>query len=81
MLAQDILLTLYIIFVKISAEFQRLVAIPLEQKFLAQLNKYSDQLIHIIRAKGGATCEKNSKHHADFRPGIYCMYFTNVHPY
>ncbi|KAI3357906.1 hypothetical protein L3Q82_016287, partial [Scortum barcoo] len=36
---------------EINAEFQRLVALPLEQ---AQLDKYSDQFIHIIQAKGGA---------------------------
>ncbi|KAI3359934.1 hypothetical protein L3Q82_014285 [Scortum barcoo] len=46
--------------IDINAEFQRLVALPLEQTFLAQLDKYSDELIHIIQAKGGATCEKTA---------------------
>ncbi|KAI3375306.1 hypothetical protein L3Q82_021090 [Scortum barcoo] len=45
---------------QINAEFQRLVALPLEQTFLAQLDKYSDQFIHIIQAKGGATREKTA---------------------
>ncbi|KAI3352670.1 hypothetical protein L3Q82_020124 [Scortum barcoo] len=45
---------------EINAEFQRLVALPLEQTFLAQLDKYSDQFIHIIQAKGGATREKTA---------------------
>ncbi|KAI3375435.1 hypothetical protein L3Q82_021918 [Scortum barcoo] len=45
---------------EINAEFQRLVALPLEQTFLAQIDKYSDQLIHIIQAKGGATREKTA---------------------
>ncbi|XP_041840820.1 uncharacterized protein LOC121639564 [Melanotaenia boesemani] len=45
---------------EINAEFQRLVALPLEQTFFAQLDKYSDQLIHVIQAKGGATREKTA---------------------
>lgn len=28
--------------------------------FLAQLNKYSDQLIHVIQAKGGGTRDKTA---------------------
>lgn len=45
---------------QINVEFQRLVALPLEQTFLAQLNNYSDQLIHVIQAKGRATRDKTA---------------------
>ncbi|KAI3361586.1 hypothetical protein L3Q82_013726 [Scortum barcoo] len=51
---------LYLFMFQINAEFLRLVALPLEQTFLAQLDNYSDQLIHIIQAKGGATREKTA---------------------
>ncbi|CAG5950786.1 unnamed protein product [Menidia menidia] len=44
--------------VKINAEFQRLMALPLEQTFLAQLDRHSSQLIKVIQAKGGATRAK-----------------------
>ncbi|KAI3357901.1 hypothetical protein L3Q82_016289 [Scortum barcoo] len=47
---------------EINAEFQRLVALPLEQTFLAQLDKYSDQFIHIIQAKGGAKLYTHTRH-------------------
>ncbi|KAE8287211.1 hypothetical protein D5F01_LYC15180 [Larimichthys crocea] len=44
--------------VKINTEFQRLMAVPLEGKFMAQLDVHSSQLIKVIRAKGGATRQK-----------------------
>lgn len=34
------------------------MAIPLEEKFMAQLDVHSSQLIKVIRAKGGATRQK-----------------------
>uniref|UniRef100_M4A4U3 Uncharacterized protein n=1 Tax=Xiphophorus maculatus TaxID=8083 RepID=M4A4U3_XIPMA len=37
-------------------EFQRLMALPLEQTFLAQLDRHSSQLIKVIQAKGGLQC-------------------------
>uniref|UniRef100_A0A0F8BBY8 Uncharacterized protein n=1 Tax=Larimichthys crocea TaxID=215358 RepID=A0A0F8BBY8_LARCR len=43
---------------KINTEFQRLMAVPLEGKFMAQLDVHSSQLIKVIRAKGGATRQK-----------------------
>ncbi|XP_032429553.1 uncharacterized protein LOC116726778 [Xiphophorus hellerii] len=43
---------------EINAEFQRLMALPLEQTFLAQLDRHSSQLIKVIQAKGGATHAK-----------------------
>ncbi|XP_027900134.1 uncharacterized protein LOC114161178 [Xiphophorus couchianus] len=43
---------------EINAEFQRLIALPLEQTFLAQLDRHSSQLIKVIQAKGGATRTK-----------------------
>ncbi|KAM9752956.1 uncharacterized protein ACNS7B_009248 [Menidia menidia] len=43
---------------EINAEFQRLMALPLEQTFLAQLDRHSSQLIKVIQAKGGATRAK-----------------------
>ncbi|KAK7925196.1 hypothetical protein WMY93_007506 [Mugilogobius chulae] len=45
---------------EINAEFQRLVAFPLEQRFLSQLDKYSSKLMTTIRARGGATREKTA---------------------
>ena len=36
------------------------MAVPLEAKFMAQLDMYSSQLIRIIRAKGGATRQKTA---------------------
>uniref|UniRef100_A0A3B5PS92 PB1 domain-containing protein n=1 Tax=Xiphophorus maculatus TaxID=8083 RepID=A0A3B5PS92_XIPMA len=39
-------------------EFQRLMALPLEQTFLAQLDRHSSQLIKVIQAKGGTTRAK-----------------------
>ncbi|XP_043987061.1 uncharacterized protein LOC122839512 [Gambusia affinis] len=43
---------------EINAEFQRLMALSLEQTFLAQLDRHSSQLIKVIQAKGGATRAK-----------------------
>ncbi|XP_013884485.1 uncharacterized protein LOC106532868 isoform X2 [Austrofundulus limnaeus] len=43
---------------EINAEFQRLVALPLEQTFMAQLDGYSSRLIKVIKAKGGTTRAK-----------------------
>ncbi|XP_066529235.1 uncharacterized protein [Hoplias malabaricus] len=43
---------------EINAEFQRLMALPLEQTFLAQLDRHLSQLIKVIQAKGGATRAK-----------------------
>ncbi|KAE8289517.1 hypothetical protein D5F01_LYC11219 [Larimichthys crocea] len=43
---------------EINTEFQRLMAVPLEGKFMAQLDMHSSQLIKVIRAKGGATRQK-----------------------
>nr|XP_054596629.1 uncharacterized protein LOC129163380 [Nothobranchius furzeri] len=47
-------------FLQINAEFQRLVALPLEQKFFSQLDKYSTKLMTAIRSRGGSTREKIS---------------------
>lgn len=44
--------------VQINAEFLRIAAVPLLTRFLAQLDKYSLQLLKIIRKKGGATKAK-----------------------
>ncbi|XP_032417683.1 uncharacterized protein LOC116719306 [Xiphophorus hellerii] len=41
-----------------NAHGQRLMALPLEQTFLAQLDRHSSQLIKVIQAKGGATRAK-----------------------
>ncbi|KAG7999801.1 hypothetical protein GBF38_000643, partial [Nibea albiflora] len=45
----------------INSEFQRLMAVPLEGKFMAQLDMLSDQVIKVIRARGGATRQKTAK--------------------
>ncbi|KAI4900314.1 hypothetical protein NFI96_028601, partial [Prochilodus magdalenae] len=45
---------------KVNAEFQRLMAVPLEERFMAQLDLHSSQLIRVIRAKGGATHQKTA---------------------
>ncbi|KAI4880743.1 hypothetical protein NFI96_026539, partial [Prochilodus magdalenae] len=39
-------------------EFQRLMAVPLKERFMAQLDLHANQLIRVIRAKGGATHQK-----------------------
>ena len=36
------------------------MAVPLEEKFMAQLDMHSSQLIKVIRAKGGATRQKTA---------------------
>ncbi|MEQ2235768.1 hypothetical protein ILYODFUR_005617 [Ilyodon furcidens] len=43
---------------EIIAEFQRLVALPLEQTFMTQLDSHSSQLIKVVQSKGGATRAK-----------------------
>ncbi|MEQ2283453.1 hypothetical protein AMECASPLE_011338 [Ameca splendens] len=43
---------------EINAEFQRLVALPLEQTFMTQLDSHSSQLIKVVQSKGGATRAK-----------------------
>ncbi|KAK1891669.1 4'-phosphopantetheinyl transferase Sfp [Dissostichus eleginoides] len=45
---------------EINAEFQRIMTIPLEEKFMAQLDIHSSQLITVIRAKGGSTRQKTA---------------------
>ncbi|KAL7861551.1 hypothetical protein SRHO_G00129920 [Serrasalmus rhombeus] len=45
---------------EINAEFQRLMAIHLEEKFMAQSDMHSSELIKVIRTKGGATCQKTT---------------------
>lgn len=37
------------------------MAVPLEGKFMAQLDMLSDQVIKVIRARGGATRQKTAK--------------------
>lgn len=38
---------------QVKDEFQRLTAVPLEQKFLAKLDAYTPRLIEVMKAKGG----------------------------
>ncbi|XP_048857981.1 uncharacterized protein LOC125725256 [Brienomyrus brachyistius] len=45
---------------EINAEFQRLMAVPLEEKFMAQLDLHSSQLIRVVRSKGGTTRQKTA---------------------
>ncbi|KAL7852224.1 hypothetical protein SRHO_G00180090 [Serrasalmus rhombeus] len=45
---------------EMNAEFQRLMAIHLEVKFMAQLDMHSSELIKVIHAKGGATRQKTT---------------------
>ena len=40
---------------QINAEFWRVTAAPLLGRFMAQLDKYTPQLLKIIRKKGGVT--------------------------
>ncbi|KAK7918866.1 hypothetical protein WMY93_010150 [Mugilogobius chulae] len=44
----------------ISERVPEIVAFPLEQRFLSQLDMYSSKLITTIRARGGATREKTA---------------------
>ncbi|CAL9696607.1 unnamed protein product [Knipowitschia caucasica] len=43
---------------EINAEFQRLIALPLEAKLFAQLDKHSTALLALARLKGGEMREK-----------------------
>uniref|UniRef100_A0AAV2L5E6 BESS domain-containing protein n=1 Tax=Knipowitschia caucasica TaxID=637954 RepID=A0AAV2L5E6_KNICA len=43
---------------RINAEFQRLIALPLEAKLFAQLDKHSTALLALARLKGGEMREK-----------------------
>ncbi|CAL8390980.1 unnamed protein product [Arctogadus glacialis] len=45
---------------EINAEFLRVTAVPLLTRCMAQLDKYSTQLLKIIRKKGGATKAKTA---------------------
>lgn len=45
---------------QINAEFLRVTAVPLEIKFLAQLDKYSAKLLEVIRFKGGRVKEQTA---------------------
>ncbi|XP_029302698.1 uncharacterized protein LOC115018037 [Cottoperca gobio] len=45
---------------EINAEFQRITAVPLEEKFMAQLDMHSSQLIRVICTNGGATRQKTA---------------------
>ncbi|XP_051783905.1 uncharacterized protein LOC114652536 isoform X2 [Erpetoichthys calabaricus] len=45
---------------EINAEFLRITTIPLQSKFLAQLDKYTNKLTSIIRHKGGAAHYKTA---------------------
>ncbi|KAJ4947587.1 hypothetical protein JOQ06_009622 [Pogonophryne albipinna] len=45
---------------EINAEFLRIMTIPLEEKFMTQLDIHSSQLITVIRAKGGSTRQKTA---------------------
>ncbi|MED6293308.1 hypothetical protein CHARACLAT_009292, partial [Characodon lateralis] len=42
----------------INAEFQRLVALPVKQTLMTQLDSHSSQLIKVVQSKGGATRAK-----------------------
>ncbi|KAK0147510.1 hypothetical protein N1851_013018 [Merluccius polli] len=42
----------------INAEFMRITTVPLETKFLVQLDKHSTKLLEVIRSKGGVVKEK-----------------------
>lgn len=45
---------------QINAEFQRLMTVSLEPKFMAQLDVYTSQLMRVVCAKGGATHQKTA---------------------
>ncbi|KAF0021708.1 hypothetical protein F2P81_026039 [Scophthalmus maximus] len=45
---------------EINAEFQRLMTVSLEPKFMAQLDVYTSQLMRVVCAKGGATHQKTA---------------------
>ncbi|KAF6730795.1 hypothetical protein FQA47_008429 [Oryzias melastigma] len=46
---------------EINLEFLRVTTIPLEPKFLSQLDKYSDRLREIIKSKGGRVKEETTR--------------------
>ncbi|KAM9480743.1 uncharacterized protein Hap1MRO34_008664 [Clarias gariepinus] len=46
---------------EINAEFLRVTTVPLEAKFLAQLDKYSTKLLEVIKSKGGRVREQITK--------------------
>ena len=43
---------------QINAEFQRITTVPLQQRFMAGLDKQSRQLFQVLRKKSGAVGEK-----------------------
>ncbi|XP_053269261.1 uncharacterized protein LOC128426428 [Pleuronectes platessa] len=43
---------------EINAEFMRVTTVPLETKFLAQLDKHTSKLLEVIRSKGGRVKEQ-----------------------
>ncbi|XP_051780897.1 uncharacterized protein LOC127527169 [Erpetoichthys calabaricus] len=46
---------------EINAEFTRITTVPLEKKFLAQLDKHSTKLLEVIRHKGGVVKKKTTR--------------------
>ena len=46
---------------QINAEFIRVTTVPLETKFLAQLDKHSHKLLEVIRSKGGRVKEQTTR--------------------
>ncbi|XDV26021.1 hypothetical protein PO909_029830 [Leuciscus waleckii] len=46
---------------EINAEFMRITTVPLETKFLVQLDKHSTKLLEVIRSKGGVVKEKTTR--------------------
>jgi hypothetical protein len=46
------------LFLQINAEFMRVTTVPLEKKFLAQLDKHTSKLLEVIRSKGGRVKEQ-----------------------
>ncbi|KAJ8014326.1 hypothetical protein DPEC_G00039080 [Dallia pectoralis] len=43
---------------KINAEFKRITTVPLQSKFLSQLDLYSDNLVKLFKKKGGQQGER-----------------------
>ncbi|XP_058478218.1 uncharacterized protein LOC131474286 [Solea solea] len=46
---------------QINAEFMRITTVPLETKFLAQLDKHMSKLLDVIRSKGGRVQEQTKR--------------------
>lgn len=46
---------------EINAEFLRVTTLPLEAKFLAQLDKHSTKLLQVISSKGGRVKEQTTR--------------------